>query len=491
MERETAMTGHDTENNDDTPIERTEEPEENFAELFEAEGFRPDRRIARDSKIEGTIVSISDDWVFMDIGGKSEGSISREELVDREGNLTVKVGDTVTAYVINSREGEILLSCKMTAAASEEAIRGAYSSGVPVEGFVTAERKGGYSVTVLGKQAFCPYSQMDLQPGGTAEDYLEKRFTFRIIEFAERGRNFVVSRREILEEERLRKVAQLKKTLNPGDVVEGTVQRLAQFGAFVDIGGIEGLVPMSELAWYKVGEAADVLSVGQHISVKLLNLDWDNNRISLSFKQTLDDPWQSVVQRFPEETIVSGVVTKLMNFGAFVQMELGIEGLIHISNMSAGRRINHPREVLSAGEQVEVRVLSVDPQARRMGLELITQGDETAAVELKEGEVVTGTIDTVKDYGVFVSLPGGRSGLLHVSEIGEAQAGDLRKRFPQGSPVEVQVLAIDEQSKKISLSTKTLKRRSEDSEFKDFVSTKGGRAAFGTLGDLLKDKLKK
>ncbi len=487
------MTGHDPENDADTRLEQAEEPEEDFAALFEAEGIRPDRRIAKDSKIEGTVVSISDDWVFMDIGGKSEGSISREELVDRDGNLTVKVGDTVTAYVISTREGEILLSCKMTSAASEEAIRGAYSSGVPVEGFVTGERKGGYSVTVLGKPAFCPYSQMDLHPGGSLEDFLEQRFTFRIIEYSERGRNLVVSRREILEEQRLRKVAELKKTLNLGDVVHGTVQRLAPFGAFVDIGGMDGLIPMSELAWYKVGEVGDVLSVGQEVTVKVLTLDWDANRISLSLRQTLDDPWQSVVKRFPEETIVSGTITKLMNFGAFVQLELGIEGLIHISNMGTGRRINHPREVLSAGEQVEVRVLSVDAQARRMGLELIPAGsdDAEAPVELKEGDVITGMIETVKDYGVFVSLPGGKTGLLHVSEIGGEKTGDLRKRFPQGSPVDVQILAVDAETRKISLSTKTLKRRSEDSQFKDFVSGEGGRSSFGTLGDLLKDKLNK
>jgi small subunit ribosomal protein S1 len=478
---------------DTGPQQEGEEPQEDFASLFEASERSQDMRIQRDTKIEGTIVSIGEEWVFVDIGAKSEGTIAREELLDDKGEFQAKVGDPVTAYVVSAREGEILLSRKMTAAASDDAIRGAHRSGVPVEGLVTEERKGGYSVTVLGKQAFCPYSQMDLRSAGVPSDYIGKRFTFRIAEFSDRGRNLVLSRREILEEERLKRVAQLKKTLKAGDEVQGTVQKLAQFGAFVDIGGIEGLIPMSELAWYRVGEAADVLRQGESVTVRILDLDWDNNRISLSLKQTLEDPWSSVSQRYAEEAVLTGTVTKLMNFGAFVQLEPGVEGLIHISNLGMGRRINHPKEAVSEGEQVQVRVMTVDQEARRIGLELVFQGSEgegSTQPELKEGDVVTGTVDSIKDYGLFVTLPGGKSGLLHISEIGDKKTGDLRNRFQVGSSLEVQILGVDSETKKISLSTKSLSRSAEQSQFKEFVTDKGGAKSLGTLGDLLKDKIK-
>jgi small subunit ribosomal protein S1 len=478
---------------DTGPQLETEEPQEDFASLFEASERSQDMRIHRDTKVEGIIVSIGEEWVFVDIGAKSEGTIAREELLDDKKEFQAKVGDPVTAYVVSTREGEILLSRKMTAAASDDAIRGAHRSGVPVEGLVTEERKGGYSVTVLGKQAFCPYSQMDLRSAGVPSDYIGKRFTFRIAEFSERGRNLVLSRREILEEERLKQVAQLKKTLKAGDEVQGTVQKLAPFGAFVDIGGIEGLIPMSELAWYRVGDVADVLRQGESVTVRILDLDWDNNRISLSLKQTLEDPWSSVSQRYAEETVLTGTVTKLMNFGAFVQLEPGVEGLIHISNLGMGRRINHPKEAVSEGEQVQVRVITVDQEARRIGLELVFQGSEeegSSQPELKEGDVVTGTVDSIKDYGVFVSLPGGKSGLLHISEIGDKKTGDLRSRFQVGSSLEVQILGVDSETKKISLSTKSLSRSAEQSQFKEFVTGKGGAKSLGTLGDLLKDKFK-
>jgi small subunit ribosomal protein S1 len=478
---------------DTGPHQEVEEPQEDFASLFEASERSQDMRIQRDTKVEGMIVSIGEEWVFVDIGAKSEGTIAREELLDDKGEFRAEVGDPVTAYVVSTSDGEILLSRKMTAAASDDAIRGAHRSGVPVEGLVTEERKGGYSVTVLGKQAFCPYSQMDLRSAGVPSDYIGKRFTFRIAEFSDRGRNLVLSRREILEEERLKRVAQLKKTLKAGDEVQGTVQKLAQFGAFVDIGGIEGLIPMSELAWYRVGEAADVLRQGESVTVRILDLDWDNNRISLSLKQTLENPWSSVSQRYVEETVLTGTVTKLMNFGAFVQLEPGVEGLIHISNLGMGRRINHPKEAVSEGEQVQVRVITVDQEARRIGLELVFQGSEgegSPQPELKEGDVVTGTVDSIKDYGLFVTLPGGKSGLLHVSEIGDKKTGDLRNRFQVGSSLEVQILGVDSETKKISLSTKSLSMSAEQSQFKEFVTGKGGAKSLGTLGDLLKDKIK-
>lgn len=477
----------------DNELHEIEASQEDFAALLQGSEFAIEARIHRDAKVQGTVVSLGQEWVFVDIGAKSEGHIARQELVDEEHNLTVKVGDKLTAYVVAVHPGDILLSVKMTTAASEEAIRGAFQSGVPVEGLVQGERKGGYTVTVFGKTAFCPYSQIDIPPAGLPEHYVDKRFAFRITEYSDRGRNIVLSRRDILEEERLKRREELKKTLQTGDVVSGTVQNLAPFGAFVDLGGVEGLIPMSELAWYRVGDASDAVSPGQEVSVRILDIDWDKDRVSLSLKQTLEDPWKSVAQRFVAESKATGTVTKLMQYGAFVQLEPGVEGLIHISNLGAGRRISHPREVLSEGDSVEVRVLSVDPAGRRIGLELSFTGAAGAeGPPLTEGDVVAGTVDSVKDYGVFLSLPGGKSGLLHVSEIADSKSGgDLRHRFAPGSMVEVEVLAIDPDSKKISLSTKRLSQKAEESHFQAYASAGASRGSFGTLGDLLKDRLKK
>jgi small subunit ribosomal protein S1 len=474
-----------------TDADREDFPED-FAELFEASQTQREKGVQRDAKVHGTVVSVGKEWVFVDIGGKSEGAISVEELTDESGALTVNVGDPITAYVVSTRGDEIRLSVKMTAAASDEAIRGAYRSGVPVEGLVLSERKGGFTVRVLGKEAFCPYSQIDIAASSDREGYLNKKFVFRIAEYSEGGRNIVLSRRAILEEERARRVAQLKNTLASGDLVQGEVRNLAKFGAFVDIGGVEGLIPMSELAWHRVEDAGDVVRQGDKITVKVMDLDWVNNRISLSLKQTLEDPWSTAAARYPEGVLVEGTVTKLMNFGAFVALEPGIEGLVHVSNMGGGRRVNHPREVVESGERVEVTVLSVDQATRRMGLELSILGAEEAgpAVELREGEVVVGAVDSVKDYGVFVSLPGGKSGLLHVSEIEGGSKTDLKRRFPSGSPVDVEILKIDQESGKISLSTKSISRKTEQAQFKHFgVGQARGGASFGTLGDLLKDKL--
>lgn len=463
--------------------------------MLEATQAETDRRpVERDTQVHGTVVSIGEEWVFVDIGAKSEGHIAREELLDEAGDLKLSVGDPLTAYVVRNRDGEILLSIKMTAAASEEAMRGAARSGVPVEGLVAGQRKGGYTVKVFGKDAFCPYSQMDLRAGGAPEDYIGKKFTFRITEYSERGRNIVLSRREILEQERLQQIAELKARLAPGDMVEGTVRKLADFGAFVDIGGVEGLIPMSELAWHRVGDVSEILQIGEQVKVMVMDLDWDRKRISLSLKQTLADPWSTAAQRYGEATNLVGTVTKLMNFGAFVELEPGIEGLIHVSNMGVGRRVNHPREVVNEGDKVEVKVISVDQEARRIGLELnLARGEDDESVkDLAPGEVVSGTVDSVKEYGVFVTLRGGKTGLLHVSQIEGGGRGDLRKRFAPGASIDVEVLDIDTEANRISLSTRSLAEKHERDQFKDFalVTGKGG-GSMGTLGDLLKDKLAK
>lgn len=464
---------------------------EDFSALFEASVDRLSRPAARDSKIVGTVVSANDEWVFVDIGSKSEGSIAAAELKDEDGNLTVKPGDKLECYVISSKSGETLLSVKMTAAASDDALRSACRSGIPVEGQVESVRKGGYQVNVFGKSAFCPFSQMDIHQSGPPEQHLGKKMTFRIVEYSGGGRNIVLSRRQLLEEEQQKKAAELKETLKPGDIVDGTVRNLTSFGAFVDLGGIEGLIPISELAWHKVKEPSEVLRSGERVTVKILDLDWEKKRISLSLKQLGQDPWTTLRERYSENQTLNGTVTRLTPFGAFVQLEPGIEGLVHISHMSAGKRITHPKEVLTEGQEVSVRIISLDQQARRISLEIYHPAQEADVQEgqrLKAGDIVKATVDSIKKYGVFMNLPGKRSGLLHISEMAGEHGADLRKRFQPGTTVEVEILSVDDETGKISLSTKSLGAGTEEGSYKEYVKQQTSSNSLGTLADLLKNK---
>ncbi len=467
--------------------------EEDFAALFEASTQADHETITHEGRIDGKIVSIGDEWVFVDIGGKSEGAISKEELRDSEKRLDLKVGDPITAYVVAQRDGDVLLSVKMTHAASEDAVRGAFQSGVPVEGLVIEERKGGYSVTVFGRNAFCPYSQVDIVSGGLPENYIGKKFFFKITDFSDRGRNIVLSRREVLEQERRQKINQLKQTLAEGDVVRGVVRKLAAFGAFVDIGGPEGLIPISELAWSRVESVSDFMSVGDEISVKITGLDWDKNRISLSLKQVQDNPWDSITSRFHDGLETVGVVTRLTNFGAFVELEPGIEGLVHISNFGRGRRINHPREVVSPGESIKIRIISVNRDEKRLSLEQIPDiqalGSQEPDVEIVEGMVTTGEVQAIKDYGLFVNLTGGKTGLLRNAEIGDFSPRELRKKYPVGSSITVKVISVEPEIRRIGLSLKALEHSDELNQAKEYLTAGRSRKSFGTLGELLKSKL--
>ena len=465
---------------------------EDFATLFEASQTRKLSREEDQNKVVADIVSIGDEWIFVDIGGKTEGIISKEEFIDEKGELTLKKGDSIAAYFIKKTDGEIVLSRKMTMAASSEALREAYERGIPVEGLVVEERKGGFSVKVLGKNAFCPYSQIDSLASREIHDYIGKKFSFKITEYTERGKNIVLSRRRVLDEERLERIEELKKSLSINDIVDGIVKKIESFGAFAEIGGIEGLIPISEISWGRTENVSDVLSLGQHVRLRIINLDWDKNRITLSLKQATDDPWLSVESRYLVGSKVVGRISRLANFGAFLELEPGIEGLIHISNLGQGKRINHPREIVSVGSNLEAKILSIDSSAKRIGLELeraANDVDNEAPVELRAGQILDGIVETIQDYGLFVKLPGGKSGLLHLSEIDGARNQDLKRRFPLGTNLEVQVLALDEANKKISLSLKAMGLQQERQQMDEFFSGSKTKQSFGTLGDLLKEKL--
>lgn len=482
---------NDKDSKKDSEIFHETDDSEDFASLFEA-SQKPSRSSGGDNKLVADIVSIGDEWIFLDIGGKTEGIISKEEFLDDSGELTVKQGDPITAYIIRKTDGEILLSRKMTMAASSEAAREAFQRRIPVEALVMEERKGGFSVKVFGKPAFCPYSQIDIVSGSPAEEYVGKKFSFKITEYSDRGRNIVLSRRKLLEEERLEKIEELKKILNSGDVISGSVKRIEPFGAFVDIGGIEGLIPISEVSWGRIEDVSEVLSINQNVCVKVINLDWSRNRISLSLKQATEDPWDAVESKYLVGSTVSGSITRVTNFGAFLELEPGVDGLIHISNLGQGKRINHPREVVSTGMVIEAKIVSVDPAGKRIGLEIERQATSEPSVPMPEihaGQLVNGIVDSIQEYGIFLKLANGKTGLLHFSEIDGPKSADLKKKFPMGSSVAVKVISMDDQSGRISLSQKALGELAERQQIDEFRTRSGETRTFGTLGDLLKEKL--
>jgi small subunit ribosomal protein S1 len=360
--------------------------EESFAELFEKSTARPDR-LEPGEKVEARILKISGDWVFLDIGRKGEGVLDRKELLDADGNLTVSEGDVVTAWFLSSARNEMRFTTKLGGGPAGSAqLEDAYRNGIPVEGFVEKEIKGGYEVKIGGStRAFCPFSQISLGRADDRTQFIGRHLPFRVTEYGEGGRNIVLSHRAILEEERRRQREQLRETLQEGMTVRGTVTSIRDFGAFVMVDGIEGLIPISEIGWGRVEEVGDVLAVGQEVEVVVKKLDWENDRFSFSLKETLADPWERVAEQFPVGTYHKGVVARLAPFGAFVTLGAGVDGLIHISRLGAGKRINHPREVVKEGERVEVKVEAVDRENRRLSLSLaeLSREEEEAAETLE------------------------------------------------------------------------------------------------------------
>lgn len=342
--------------------------DETFADLFQ------DKPVSRKNlhpgdRVEATVAGISGENVFLDAGGKSEGVLAAAELRNEAGELTVAVGDRIKVFFLAARGGEMVFTTRLgSGQASSRELEEAFQSGIPVEGKVTGEVKGGFSVSTAGQRGFCPYSQMDIRKVENPEDYLEKSFAFKVIEFGNQGRNIILSARAVQEEQRQQEREQLKERLAEGMQVSGTVTSIRDFGAFVDIGGIDGLIPLSELAWGQTERVDDVLSRGQQVSVVIKRLDWEKERISLSLKETTENPWDQVVTRYPVGSLHQGRVSRLAAFGAFVTLEPGIDGLVHISKIGAGRRIHHPREVLETGQELTVKVESIDTDQKRISL---------------------------------------------------------------------------------------------------------------------------
>lgn len=360
--------------------------DERFEDLFDDKKIRAPRLKPGD-RIDAVVAGVSGENVFLDIGGKSEGVLDGAEVKTDAGELGVAAGDTISVYYLSTRGGNMQFTTRLGAGqAGLQELEDAFMSGIPVEGRVTAEVKGGFEVLIAGQRAFCPYSQMDVRRVEDPEEYLEKNMQFRIIEFSGQGRNIIVSARALLEEERERRKEKLRESLREGDRVQGTVTSLRDFGAFVDIGGVDGLIPVSELAWGQVDRVDDVLSRGQEVEVAVTRLDWEHDRISLSLRETMENPWDRAAEKYRPGSVHIGRVSRLANFGAFVTLEPGVDGLLHISKLGAGRRINHPREVLEAGQELTVRVESLDKEQNRIALapEDYEAGEKTPSEEDRE-----------------------------------------------------------------------------------------------------------
>ena len=356
-----------------------------FTEMLNESGvFR--NRFKPGERVEAIVVKITPEWVFIDIGGKNEGYLDIREFLDVEGKATVKERDTIRAYFLSSRNNEKLFSTKIGKGEAGRAfLEDAAHNGIPVEGFVEKEVKGGFDIRITGDvRAFCPFSQAGLFRADNQGDFVGQRVNFKVVEYAENGRNIIVSHRAILEEEREKIKAALKESLREGAVVNGTVVSLQKYGAFVDIGGIQALLPISEVAWGHVDDIAGKLSIGQQIEAAVLKIDWDNDRISLSLKSILPDPWDRAEVNFPLGAMVTGTVARLNKFGAFVTLMPGVDGLIHISRLGRGKRISHPSEVLKEGQLIEVKVEKIEREAKRISLVPFEDAVETDDAEKAE-----------------------------------------------------------------------------------------------------------
>ena len=465
---------------------------EDFATLFARSEAGP--TLERGQAVKGRVIQITSEHVFVDVGGKGEAWIDRAELTDDEGRLKVAVGDEVEATVVGTGD-EIRLSHKLRRGAqAREALEMAAQSGVTVEGRVAAVIKGGYEVTLGGMRAFCPFSQMDLRRVESEQEYVGRVLEFRVTKYGENGRNIVVSRKAILQEQAAKAAEETRKKLIPDAILPGTVTSLADFGAFVDLGGIQGLVPMSELSHSRVGRAADRLSLGETVTVKVLRVDPERGKVTLSLKALEGDPWTTVPGRLRERQVVRGRAVRAAEFGVFVELLPGVDGLLHASEIPRHRQAEL-REAVTATAEIAVMVLTIDAGKRRIGLALAPEGvavGEQLASTIAVGAVLMGSVERVEPFGVFVRLGPGQTGLVPNAELGTQRGADHRKMFAAGSALKVMVLAIEEGGRRIRLSHEKALAQEEQAETQAYMKDAGDKRGFGmTLGDALNQARKR
>ncbi len=412
--------------------------------------------------VKGRVVGITATHVMIDVGYKSEGQIPLQEFLDRDGKVQVQVGDEVDVFFDSSEDdnGDIILSRERAENIKIwEEIERAFREGLGVEGVILSKVKGGFNVDV-GVPGFLPGSHVDVRPTRNLDKFLGKREKFAILKYNRPRGNVVVSRRVLMEKERDVLKKEILKVLEEGVILEGVVKNITSYGAFVDLGGIDGILHISDMSWGRIGHPSEMVKVGDHIKVAVLKFDAERERISLGMKQITPDPWTTVQQNYPVGTRVRGQVLSLMDYGAFVELEKGVEGLIHISEMAWTKKISHPSKVLQVGETVEVLVLNVDPNHRRISLglkQVLPNPWEQVKEKYPVGSVVKGPVRNVTDFGIFVGVEEGIDGLAHVSDLHwTKKIKHPSELYKKGDIVEVKVLGVDVQNERFSLGIKQL-----------------------------------
>ena len=444
---------------------------ESFAALFEASELN--LNVEKGAVIQGVVVSIDSDWVTVDTGLKSEGVVDRAEFLNEQRELEVQVGDTVDVVVeaLDNGMGQTVLSReKAKRAETWTKLEKIFEDGEIVTGVISGKVKGGFTVDIGPVRAFLPGSLVDTRPIRDTTHLEGKELEFKVIKLDAKRNNVVVSRRAVMEAESSADREALLAQLEEGQTVTGTIKNLTDYGAFVDLGGIDGLLHITDMAWKRIKHPSEVVEVGQEVTVKVLKFDRERNRVSLGLKQLGEDPWLAIMNRYPKGSIVKARVTNLTDYGCFAEIAEGVEGLVHVSEMDHTNKNIHPSKVVQIGDEVDVMVLEVDEERRRISLGIKqTRANpwEEFAKDHDKGEKVSGTIKSITDFGIFIGLPGGIDGLVHLSDISWNEQGEEAiRRYKKGDTVEAVILSVDAEGNRISLGIKQM----NSDPFNDFLA---------------------
>jgi small subunit ribosomal protein S1 len=415
------------------------------------------------SVVQGRVVSVDDDFAMIDVGLKSEGRVPLKEFMGPNGQPEIKAGDTVEVFIerLEDKNGEAMLSReKARREESWVALDQAFQKQERVTGVIFGRVKGGFTVDLNGAVAFLPGSQVDIRPVRDVTPLLGTPQPFQILKMDRSRGNIVVSRRAVLEESRAEARSELVSSLKEGQILNGVVKNITDYGAFVDLGGVDGLLHVTDIAWRRVNHPSEALQIGQTVKVQVIRFNPDTQRISLGMKQLEADPWEGVALKFPVGAKFKGRVTNITDYGAFVELEPGIEGLVHVSEMSWTKKNVHPGKIVSTSQEVEVMVLDVDPNKRRISLGLkqtLPNPWESFATEHPVGSKLTGEVKNATEFGLFVGLPGDIDGMVHLSDLSWTEAGEEAiKNYKKGDQIEVKVLEIDIEKERIGLGVKQL-----------------------------------